>query len=164
MKRLTIWWMMAVLVLLVWIGGCGTSPNGTTSDHVLPGKVPIQIDPNVSKHHVSKPRKPVLIAIDQTLQPGFYGNSFTFQIEQIPKGYMLAEMQWISLKSRVVNSLQDAINHGGNGKFGFYISGDGQFSGFTYPNKMKDQQGQIIFIFHDDHNNKLTWKKKIILK
>ncbi|MDK8179819.1 hypothetical protein [Paenibacillus sp. UMB4589-SE434] len=76
MKRLTIWWMMAVLVLLLWIGGCGTSPNGTTSDHVLPGKVPIQIDPN----------------------------------------------------------------------------------------KMKDQQGQVIFIFQDDHNNKLTWKKKIILK
>lgn len=33
----------------------------------------------------------------------------------------------------IVNSFQDAVEHGANGEDGFYISGDGQFSGFIYP-------------------------------
>jgi len=72
-------------------------------------------------------------------------------------------MQWISEDSLIVNSVQDAIRHGGNGEDGFYNSGNGQYSGFIYPDTMKGEEGQVVFLFKDAKGNELTWKKKLTL-
>jgi hypothetical protein len=76
---------------------------------------------------------------------------------------MMTEMQWLSDKSKIVNTVQEAAQHGGNGEDGFYISGDGQFSGFFYPDTMKGEKGQVIFLFKNDEGKELTWKKEITL-
>jgi hypothetical protein len=104
----------------------------------------------------------ILIIIDQTPKP-IEGNSFDFTVKQLPEGYALAEMQWVSRSNKIVNSIQDAIAHGGNGEDGFYISGDGQFMGFFYPDTMKDEKGEVIFIFRNEAGKELTWKKEITL-
>ena len=57
------------------------------------------------------------------------GNSFDFTVSKVPEGYALAEMQWISKDNLIENSFQEAVEHGATGEDGFYISGDGQFSG-----------------------------------
>jgi hypothetical protein len=104
----------------------------------------------------------ILIVIDQTPKP-IEGNSFDFVVKQVPEGFALAEIQWISKGNLIVNSVQDAIEHGANGEDGFYISGDGQFSGFIYPDTMKGEEGQVVFLFKDSEGNELTWKKKLTL-
>lgn len=104
----------------------------------------------------------ILIVIDQTPKP-IEGNSFDFVVKQVPEGFALAEIQWISKDNLIVNSVQDAIEHGANGEDGFYISGDGQFSGFIYPDTMKGEEGQVVFLFKDSEGNELTWKKKLTL-
>ncbi|MFC3797714.1 hypothetical protein [Cohnella sp. GCM10012308] len=105
----------------------------------------------------------ILIVIDQTQKP-IEGNSFDFFVKQLPTGYMLSEMSWMSGDTKIVNTLQDAIAHGGNGEDGFYISGDGQFMGFFYPDKMKGQEGEVSFLFKDDNGKEKSWTKKITLK
>jgi len=104
----------------------------------------------------------ILIIIDQTPKP-IEGNSFDFVVKQVPEGFTLAEIQWISKDNLIVNSVQDAIEHGANGEDGFYISGNGQFSGFIYPDAMKGEEGQVVFLFKDSEGNELTWKKKLTL-
>lgn len=107
--------------------------------------------------------KKILIVIDQTEKP-IEGNSFDFTVKQLPEGYMLAEMQWVSKENLIVNSVKEAIEHGGSGGDGFYISGDGQFSGFFYPDTMKGEKGQVVFLFKDEQGKELTWKKEMTLK
>lgn len=82
----------------------------------------------------------------------------------MPRGYALSEMSWTSGDTKIVNTLQDAIAHGGNGEDGFYISGDGQFMGFFYPDALKGQEGEVSFLFKDDSGNEKRWTKKIKLK
>ena len=84
-------------------------------------------------------------------------------MKQVPEGFALAEMQWISQDNLIVNSIQDAIQHGANGEDGFYISGNGQFIGFILPGLMKGEEGQVVFLFQDAEGKELTWKKKITL-
>ncbi|MFD2333288.1 hypothetical protein ACFSR7_28860 [Cohnella sp. GCM10020058] len=105
----------------------------------------------------------ILIVIDQTQKP-IEGNSFDFFVKQLPTGYMLSEMSWTSGDTKIVNTLQDAIAHGGNGEDGFYISGDGQFMGFFYPDELKGQEGEVSFLFKDDNGHEKRWTKKITLK
>lgn len=105
----------------------------------------------------------ILIVIDQTEKP-IEGNSFDFVVKQVPTGYALSEMSWTSGDTKIVNTLADAIAHGGNGEDGFYISGDGQFMGFFYPDELKGQEGEVSFSFKDDQGNEKSWTKKIKLK
>ncbi|MET3847646.1 hypothetical protein [Paenibacillus sp. OAE614] len=107
--------------------------------------------------------KAILIIIDQTPKPTT-GNSFDFAINKLPEGYMLTEMQWLSAKHQIKNTLQEAIEHGQNGEDGFYISGDGQFMGFFYPDELKGEEGQVKFAFTNDQGKTLTWQKTITLK
>ncbi|GLX70588.1 hypothetical protein [Paenibacillus glycanilyticus] len=105
----------------------------------------------------------ILIIIDQTEKP-IEGNSFDFVVNKIPEGYMLSKMEWKSDKTQIINTTQEAIEHGGNGEDGFYISGDGQFSGFFYPGKMKGEKGEVSFTFVNDAGKEISWKKSITLK
>lgn len=97
--------------------------------------------------------------IDQTEKP-IEGNSFDFVVNKLPEGYTLTEMQWKSANSEIVNTLEEAIAHGGNGEDGFYISGNGQFSGFFYPDEMRGEEGEVLFRFTNEHGEELIWKKK----
>lgn len=105
----------------------------------------------------------ILIIIDQTEKP-IEGNSFDFAVNKRPEGYMLSRMEWKGEKHQVINTLQEAIEHGGNGEDGFYISGDGQFMGFFYPDELKGETGDVAFTFVNDQGKELAWKKTITLK
>ncbi|GGF88224.1 hypothetical protein GCM10010912_36860 [Paenibacillus albidus] len=138
-------------------------------------------DTNITEPTVADPSKPententpasekpantdseILVVIDQTAKPS-EGNSFDFFIEQLPSGFMLAEMQWVSKENLIVNSREEAIQHGGDGEDGFYISGNGQFSGFIYPDSMKGEKGEVVILFKNEQGKELTWKKEITLK
>ncbi|QAY65779.1 hypothetical protein [Paenibacillus protaetiae] len=104
----------------------------------------------------------ILIIIDQTPKP-IEGNSFDFTVNKRPDGYALSEMQWISETTTIVNTTAEAVQHGQNGEDGFYISGDGQFTGFFYPDSMKGEKGEVVFVFKNSDNQELTWKKTITL-
>lgn len=105
----------------------------------------------------------ILIIIDQTEKP-IEGNSFDFLVNKRPEGYMLSKMEWKSDNTSIINTTQEAIEHGGNGEDGFYISGNGQFMGFFYPDELKGQKGDVTFTFVNDAGKELTWKKTITLK
>jgi len=105
----------------------------------------------------------ILMIIDQTEKP-VEGNRFDFTVKKLPKGYALHEMQWISDKSQVKNTLQQAIDHGNNGGDGFFIGGSGNFMGFVYPDEMKGEKGKAIFMFKNDQDKELSWQKEITLK
>lgn len=105
----------------------------------------------------------ILIVIDQTPKP-ITGNSFDFGVTKLPEGYSLSEMEWKSDKTEIKSTFQEAIEHGQNGEDGFYISGNGQFSGFIYPDEMKGEEGQVLFRFIDEQGHELTWEKKLTLK
>jgi len=105
----------------------------------------------------------IVIEIDQSEQP-IESNSFTFAVKQLPKGFSLGEMHWVSKENMIINSIQDAMEHGANGGDGFYISGNGQFSGFIYPDVMKGEKGKVVFWFTDEQGKELKWTKEITLK
>ncbi|GIO97767.1 hypothetical protein J14TS5_28530 [Paenibacillus lautus] len=105
----------------------------------------------------------ILIVIDQTPKP-ITGNSFDFAVKQVPEGYSLSEMQWKSDTTEIKSTWQEAIEHGQTGEDGFYFSGNGQFSGFIYPDEMKGEEGQVMFRFIDEQGHELTWEKKLTLK
>lgn len=69
---------------------------------------------------------------------------------------MLSKMYWKSEKNNIVNTTQEAIEHGGNGGNGFYISGDGQFMGFFYPDEMKSEKGEV-----DSHSSMTKVKRSL---
>ncbi len=105
----------------------------------------------------------IRVVIDQSEKP-MKGNSFDFAIKQVPKGYSLTEMRWTSNTVTIVNSLEEAIEHGKNGEDGFYLSGNGQYSGFIYSDEMKGERGKAIFVFTNEKGNVLMSEKEIHLK
>ncbi|MGG6313136.1 hypothetical protein [Paenibacillus macerans] len=106
----------------------------------------------------------ILIIIDQTPKPIAEGGSFDFQVAKAPEGYVLKEMKWVSDNNNIVNTLEEAIQHGQNGGDGFYISGDGQFMGFFYPDEMKGEKGKAAFVFANEQGKELSWEKEITLQ
>ncbi|GGO02197.1 hypothetical protein [Saccharibacillus kuerlensis] len=104
----------------------------------------------------------ILVVIDQTEKP-IEGSSFDFSVRKLPEGYSLQEMQWNSDKNQISTALLEAVQNGQTGEEGFYISGDGQFSGFIYPDSMQGEQGEIVLVFGNEAGEELTWKKEITL-
>ncbi|MCR8656975.1 hypothetical protein [Paenibacillus endoradicis] len=119
-----------------------------------------QVQPTDSVTESSK--EEILIIIDQTEKP-IEGNSFDFSVQKLPEGYMLSSMKWNSASAEVVNTLQEAIEHGGNGEDGFYISGNAQFMGFFYDDSLKGEAGTVSFTFTNEAGQSLTWEKDITL-
>lgn len=105
----------------------------------------------------------ILIVIDQTPKPLAEGGSFDFTVKKAPEGYMLKEIKWKSEKNEILNTLEEAIQHGQNGGDGFYISGNGQFMGFLYPDEMKGEEGKVTFVFGNEQGQELTWEKDVTL-
>ncbi len=109
----------------------------------------------------------ILIIIDQTEKPIENAGMFNFSIQHLPKGYRLDKMSWTGKGKAIVNTYEQAIENGGTGgpeDGSFYISGDGQFSGFSYPESRKGEQGTVLFTFVNDAGNELKWEKKLTLK
>ncbi|TCM96443.1 hypothetical protein EV294_105310 [Paenibacillus sp. BK033] len=137
--------------------GESTAPESSTPENAAP-------DATKSSNAAGEnANEEILIIIDQTEKP-IEGNSFDFSVNKRPEGYMLSKMEWKSGKTSIVNTTQEAIEHGGNGEDGFYISGNGQFMGFFYPDDLKGQKGDVTFTFVNDAGKELTWKKTITLK
>ncbi|CAI6080185.1 hypothetical protein PAECIP112173_02806 [Paenibacillus sp. JJ-100] len=182
-------WYTAVLCMLLTISACGAKNNKeSVQEHAYPqSKQPIEEagqdsvpnaeaknnnDQNNANDEESKMEKQstssasskeIDIVIDQSDKP-IEGNSFDFAIKNVPDGYTLTEMQWTSNTVTIVNSLQEAIEHGANGEDGFYFSGNGQFSGFIYSDEMKGERGKATFVFTNDEGNMLMSEKEIKLK
>ncbi|WP_411346586.1 hypothetical protein ACE3MZ_11610 [Paenibacillus sp. WLX1005] len=109
----------------------------------------------------------ILIIIDQSEKPIENAGSFDFFINRLPKGYHLDKMTWTGKGKAIVNTYEQAVENGGSGgpeQGSFYISGDGQFSGFLYPESRKGEQGTVSFTFTNDSGNELSWEKKLTLK
>ncbi|WP_433922225.1 hypothetical protein [Paenibacillus taichungensis] len=187
-KNKSILWVSALCILLL-TSACGAKNNNeSVQEHAYPqSKQPIEEAGNSSVPNMEAKNnnqanesgnegKPtaqsessadaegqVMIVIDQTDKPS-EGNSFDFAIKQIPEGYALSEMRWTSNTVTIVNSYKEAIEHGANGKEGFYISGDGQFSGFIYSDEMKGERGKATFVFTNEEGKEVTSEKEIKLK
>ncbi|WP_379129597.1 hypothetical protein [Paenibacillus sp. sgz500958] len=164
MSKKQYFYIAAALTAVLLTSACGKQLN-SDSPEITSTQVPVTtpenaaIDENADSAHTSEE---ILIIVDQTPKP-IEGNSFDFVVNRRPEGFALAEMEWVSEKNRIVNSVPDAIAHGANGEDGFYISGDGQFMGFFYPDTMKGEQGQVMFLFTNEQGQELTWKKEITL-
>ncbi|REK71183.1 hypothetical protein [Paenibacillus paeoniae] len=169
-KKMTIYLITTLAAMTLVLSACGAatndptaSPSSTPSGSATaqpnqPGK-----DTGPDKHSDEDKDQEILMIIDQTPKPT-EGNSFDFVVNKVPEGYQLIAMEWKSENNRIKNSVVEAAEHGGNGEDGFYISGNGQFSGFIYPDSMKDEQGEVIFTFANELGKELTWKKDITLK
>lgn len=164
-------YIISALCMLLMISGCtNESPSGESDTNEEQTSETNNEQPsetnqsnNITTDEDSKNSgNEILIVIDQTPKP-IEGNSFDFIINQVPEGFALAQMQWVSKDNLFVNSVEDAIRNGGNGGDGFYISGNGQYSGFIYSDMMKGDEGQVVFLFQDAQGNDLTWKKKLTL-
>ncbi|PQP84234.1 hypothetical protein C0Q44_06490 [Paenibacillus sp. PCH8] len=180
---------MSVLCISLMISACGVQNNAeSVQEHAYPqSKQPVEEAgessvPNAdaktnndqgsisddagkpkAQSESTEPSEEIEIVIDQSDKP-MEGNSFDFGIKQVPKGYTLTEMRWTSNTVTIVNSLQEAIEHGENGKDGFYFSGNGQYSGFIYSDEMKGERGKATFVFTNDEGNVLMSGKDITLK
>ncbi|MBT2286906.1 hypothetical protein J7E78_25635 [Paenibacillus polymyxa] len=180
---------MSVLCISLFVSACGAKNNNeSVQEHAYPqSKQPVEEAgensvPNAdarnnnsqgsasgdegkptAQSESTKPSEQIDIVIDQSEKPS-EGNGFDFGIKQVPKGYTLTEMRWTSNTVTIVNSLQEAIEHGGNGEDGFYISGNGQFSGFIYSDEMKGERGKATFVFTNDEGNEIMSEKEITLK
>ncbi len=156
-------YIISALCTLLMISGCAEKSQSDASDTVnaQPAETN-QDDSTTIEDDSASTDDEILIIIDQTPKP-IEGGSFDFVVKQVPEGFALAEMQWITPQTLVASSVHEAIENGGNGEFGFYISGNGQFSGFMYPDYMRGVEGEVLFLFKDDQGNELTWKKKLTL-
>ncbi|MGG4400635.1 hypothetical protein ABEW61_10935 [Paenibacillus amylolyticus] len=180
---------MSVLCISLFVSACGAKNNNeSVQEHAYPqSKQPVEEAgensvPNAdaknnndqgsasgdegkptAQSESTEPSEKIDIVIDQSEKPS-EGNSFDFGIKQVPKGYTLTEMRWTSNTVTIVNSLQEAIEHGGNGEEGFYFSGNGQFSGFIYSDEMKGERGKATFVFTNDEGNEIMSEKEITLK
>ncbi|MFF2907918.1 hypothetical protein [Paenibacillus sp. NPDC057934] len=186
MNKMTSMNMLAVLAATLLLSACGAKPepaaNGGTPSASPSATAQTQVDPTAvpteqastpggsgAKAEDAEPNggaqtdQQILIVIDQTPKP-IEGNSFDFAVKQRPEEYALSQIEWKSDKNDIVNTLQEAVEHGQNGGDGFYISGDGQFMGFIYPDGMKKEQGEVKFTFKNDQGQELTWTKAITLK
>lgn len=156
-------YIFSVLFVLLMTSGCASEKEPEASDtiHAKPSETN-QGSATKEEDVKADSQKEVLIIIDQTPKPT-EGNSFDFVVKQVPEGFTLAEMEWNSKKHRIVNTVLEAKAHGANGEDGFYISGNGQFSGFIYPDTMKGEQGEVVFLFTDSKGKVITWKKDVTL-
>lgn len=176
---------VASLLVLVVISACGNKADGGNTNAANEGTAAEQPSGNTGASNTpenSPPSDPaeqseapdssasadpsneeLLIIIDQTQKP-IEGNSFDFVVNKRPEGYMLSKMEWISDKNHITNTLQEAMEHGGSGGDGFYISGDGQFMGFFYPDELKGEKGDVKITFANDQGKEISWKKTITLK
>lgn len=180
---------ISVLCISLFVSACGAKNNNeSVQEHAYPqSKQPVEEAgensvPNAdaknnndqgsasgeegkptAQSESTEPSEQIDIVIDQSEKPS-EGNSFDFGIKQVPKGYTLTEMRWTSNTVTIVNSLQEAIEHGGNGEDGFYFSGNGQFSGFIYSDEMKGERGKATFVFTNDEGNEIMSEKEITLK
>ncbi|WP_232436802.1 hypothetical protein [Paenibacillus senegalimassiliensis] len=176
--------LMAALSAVLLMSACGNNSQAGTTD---PGNQPEAnatnqnqtgtadnnnsdssnnelTDPVDSTPENNNPSEEILIDIDQTPKPIENKGSFDFQVKQLPEGYRLQEMQWSSESNNTVNTFEEAIEHGQTGEDGFYISGDGQFMGFFYPEEMKGEAGKATFVFVNEENQELTWEQEITLQ
>lgn len=161
MKTNKLMYTILVLLVLLLASACGSQSGAEKPANSSPATTDAAPTDKPTDDSADA-EKEILIIIDQTPKP-IEGNSFDFVVKQLPEGYALAEMQWVSEANMIVDSIQDAIAHGGNGEAGFYISGDGQFMGFFYPDSMKGEKGQVVFLFKNEAGKELTWKKEITL-
>ncbi|MFD0590306.1 hypothetical protein ACFQZE_20170 [Paenibacillus sp. GCM10027627] len=163
-------WLLSLAILLLvalMMGACGkgnVQTGGESAGQPSAEQPPTEQSNESVKPAEGEPNRQILIVIDQTPQEGSEGNSFYFQVAQAPAGYSLAEMRWKSEQSDIAQTVEDAVNNGASGEDGFYFSGNGQFSGFIYPDSMKGEKGQVSFVFRDEKNGELTWKKELTLK
>lgn len=173
--------LMAALSAVLLMSACGNNSQAGTTD---PGNQPESnatnqsqagnnntdssnnelTDPVDSTPENNNPSEEILIDIDQTPKPIENKGSFDFQVKQLPEGYRLQEMQWSSENNNTVNTFEEAIENGQTGEDGFYISGDGQFMGFFYPEEMKGEAGKATFVFVNEENQELTWEQEITLQ
>ncbi|GAB1532290.1 MULTISPECIES: hypothetical protein [Brevibacillus] len=164
---------LAVLVLSLVTSACGT-PVPSQSTGQVPQQVPQENKENTEKQPekvakdiaAEQQEKEILVVVDQEPKP-IEGNSFDFFIEQLPAGYSLASMQWKSEKTDIVNTTEQAIKNdkeGISGGNGFYISGNGQFTGFFYKDELKGEKGKLILVFKNEQGNEKTWEKELTLK
>lgn len=112
-------------------------------------------------NEIDPAKEQVLIIIDQTQEEP--PDQFYFSVKKLPDGYSLAKMAWKS-NHDVTNTTQEAISNGGTGNKGFYISGNGQFMGFSYDSSWKGETGEVIFYFENEAKEQVTWQKTITLQ
>lgn len=164
MNKKILAYLLSSMISLVLISACANKPDSESSN--LPENQPAKTNQSqaaANSDDSTSSDEEIYVIIDQSEKP-ITGNSFDFVVNKIPEGYALSEMEWLSDKNQIVNTVQQAIEHGGNGEDGFYISGDGQFSGFFYPDEMKSEQGEVILRFKNEQGKELSWSKKITLK
>lgn len=172
--------LMAALGAVLLLSACGNNSQTGTTD---PGNQPesnatnqaqagnnntdsannVLTDPVGSIPENDRTSEEILIDIDQTPKPIENKGSFDFQVKQVPEGYRLQEMQWSSENNNTVNTFEEAIEHGQTGEDGFYISGDGQFMGFFYPEELKGEAGKATFVFVNEEDQELTWEQEFTL-
>lgn len=162
MKNSKIVYAGAILLLTMITSACGqnASSGGSAATAKATATAQVQASPSSAVNGEQQ----ILIIIDQTPKPTTEIRSFDFSIQQVPEGYTLNSMQWVSDKHSISSTPQEALLNGQSGADGFYISGNGQFSGFFYPLEMKGETGEVSFQFTNDQGQELNWKKEITLK
>ncbi|MBH5318297.1 hypothetical protein I6N90_10795 [Paenibacillus sp. GSMTC-2017] len=141
-------------------------PTEDVRESIHPEETPEAVSESV-KPQQKEGNKEIVIGVDQEPQEGSSGNMFYFFVENLPPKYYLKELRWKSKTSDIVDTWEDAINNGaglGNDDYGFYISGNGQFSGFIYEDSMKEEKGEFSIVFRDEQQNEVIWKKSLTLR
>lgn len=153
-------YIVMTVVIVALLSGCGEQAGNNVNQGNNNVNPPITSETPDNEGATNK--EEILIIIDQTKKP-IEGNSFDFSVQKLPEGYMLSSLKWSSSSAEVVNTVQEATEHGGNGEKGFYISGNGQFMGFFYDESLKGQEGTVSFTFTNESGQSLTWEKVITL-
>lgn len=173
--RSTRW--LSIIPLVVLLAACGTpktaselpSPVSATDPSAGP------MTPNTDKSGNTSADKEneqpaddqeILIVIDQEPLP-LVENNFSFSIVQVPEGYSLSSIQWLSDKHHITNTIDEILANGAgesDDKYGFSIGGSGNFSSFVYPAAWKGEKGTVIFTFKNEQGDPKTWKKQVVLK
>ncbi|WP_194841640.1 hypothetical protein [Sporosarcina obsidiansis] len=99
-------YIISALCVILLMSGCAMKSESGASDE----KPPETNQGNGTKTEDSSadPEKELLIIIDQTPKPTV-GNSFNFVVKQVPEGFSLAELQWISKDNRIVRPLNTEL-------------------------------------------------------
>ncbi|UED76931.1 hypothetical protein [Brevibacillus sp. DP1.3A] len=94
-------------------------------------------------------------------------DAFTFYVDKFQKGYTLEKMEWKSNEKTIVNTVEQAAENdfSESTEPNFTIGGSLQIHSFNYDaQKMKGQKGVLTLTFKNEANQKLVWKKEIVLK
>lgn len=111
--------------------------------------------------------KMIGVTVDQDATNPMNKDAFTFYVDKFQKGYTLEKMEWKSNEKTIVNTVEQAVENdfseGNEPKF--TIGGSLQIHSFNYDaQKMKGQKGVLTLTFKNEANQKLVWKKDIVLK